>query len=110
MAANTLRDFLAETFNRLQRSAKDLDSASGELNAIAGLMASGTNEQFNRTDQVATAMNEMSATARKWLVTQPMPHALPMMPTNPRSRAKKSCGAPFTPSPKCVARSPTQPR
>ena len=65
MAANTLRDFLAETFNRLQRSAKDLDSASGELSAIAGLMASGTNEQFNRTDQVATAMNEMSATAQE---------------------------------------------
>nr|WP_276574192.1 methyl-accepting chemotaxis protein [Pseudomonas sputi] len=64
-AANTLRDFLAETFNHLQRSAKDLDSASGELNAIATLMAGGTNEQFNRTDQVATAMNEMSATAQE---------------------------------------------
>lgn len=65
MAANTLRDFLAETFSRLQRSANDLDSASGELSAIAGLIASGTNEQFNRTDQVATAMNEMSATAQE---------------------------------------------
>jgi len=65
MAANTLRDFLAETFSRLQRSAHDLDSASGELSAIAGLIASGTNEQFNRTDQVATAMNEMSATAQE---------------------------------------------
>ncbi|WP_458377099.1 methyl-accepting chemotaxis protein [Pseudomonas fluorescens] len=65
VAANTLRDFLAETFNRLQVSAKDLDGASSELKAIAGLMASGTNEQFNRTDQVATAMNEMSATAQE---------------------------------------------
>ncbi|AZF00999.1 Methyl-accepting chemotaxis sensor/transducer protein [Pseudomonas orientalis] len=65
VAANTLRDFLAETFSRLQRSANDLDSASGELSAIAGLIASGTNEQFNRTDQVATAMNEMSATAQE---------------------------------------------
>lgn len=65
MAANTLRDFLAETFTRLQRSASDLDSASGELNSIATLMAGGTNEQFNRTDQVATAMNEMSATAQE---------------------------------------------
>ncbi|WP_347901571.1 methyl-accepting chemotaxis protein [Pseudomonas purpurea] len=65
VAANTLRDFLAETFSRLQRSATDLNSASGELNSIAGLMASGTNEQFNRTDQVATAMNEMSATAQE---------------------------------------------
>ena len=65
VAANTLRDFLAETFARLQRSATDLDSASGELNSIAGLMSQGTNEQFSRTDQVATAMNEMSATAQE---------------------------------------------
>ena len=65
VAANTLRDFLAETFARLQCSATDLDSASGELNAIAGQMSHGTNEQFSRTDQVATAMNEMSATAQE---------------------------------------------
>nr|WP_314531822.1 methyl-accepting chemotaxis protein [uncultured Pseudomonas sp.] len=65
IAANTLRDFLADTFSRLQRSASDLDSASGELKSIASLMAGGTNEQFNRTDQVATAMNEMSATAQE---------------------------------------------
>ena len=65
VAANTLRDFLADTFTRLQGSAKDLDSASGELNAIARLMASGTHEQFSRTDQVATAMTEMSATAQE---------------------------------------------
>ncbi|NQD96484.1 methyl-accepting chemotaxis protein, partial [Pseudomonas sp. CrR25] len=65
VAANTLRDFLAETFSRLQRSTADLDSASGELNAIAALMAQGTREQFSRTDQVATAMHEMSATAQE---------------------------------------------
>ncbi|WP_025126914.1 methyl-accepting chemotaxis protein [Pseudomonas sp. PH1b] len=65
MAANTLRDFLAQTFSSLQRSASDLDSSSGELNAIATLMSQGTNEQFSRTDQVATAMNEMSATAQE---------------------------------------------
>ncbi|BAQ76305.1 methyl-accepting chemotaxis protein [Pseudomonas sp. Os17] len=64
-AANTLRDFLAQTFSSLQRSASDLDSSSGELNAIATLMSQGTNEQFSRTDQVATAMNEMSATAQE---------------------------------------------
>ncbi|KAF2410324.1 methyl-accepting chemotaxis protein [Pseudomonas antarctica] len=64
-AANTLRDFLAETFSRLQRSATDLVSASGELSSIAGQMANGTHEQFNRTDQVATAMTEMSATAQE---------------------------------------------
>ncbi|WP_419735325.1 methyl-accepting chemotaxis protein [Pseudomonas sp. COR18] len=65
VAANTLRDFLADTFNRLKLSTANLDSASGELNAIAGLMATGTHEQFERTDQVATAMTEMSATAQE---------------------------------------------
>lgn len=65
VAANVLRDFLADTFTRLQRSTSDLDSASGELNAIAVLMGQGTREQFSRTDQVATAMHEMSATAQE---------------------------------------------
>ncbi|EIK51312.1 methyl-accepting chemotaxis protein [Stutzerimonas stutzeri TS44] len=65
VAANTLRDFLADTFNNLQRSAANLDSASGELNAISTLMAQGAGEQFSRTDQVATAMHEMSATAQE---------------------------------------------
>ncbi|AYC34160.1 methyl-accepting chemotaxis protein [Pseudomonas cavernae] len=65
VAANTLRDFLADTFSRLQHSTGELDSASGELNAIATLMAQGTREQFSRTDQVATAMHEMSATAQE---------------------------------------------
>ncbi len=65
VAANILRDFLADTFTRLQRSTSDLDSASGELNAIAALMGQGTREQFSRTDQVATAMHEMSATAQE---------------------------------------------
>ncbi|MBC2659220.1 methyl-accepting chemotaxis protein [Pseudomonas sp. MSSRFD41] len=64
-AANTLRDFLAQTFTSLQRSASDLDTSSGELNSIATLMSQGTNDQFSRTDQVATAMNEMSATAQE---------------------------------------------
>jgi len=64
-AANILRDFLADTFTRLKRSTADLDTASGELNSIATLMAQGTREQFSRTDQVATAMHEMSATAQE---------------------------------------------
>lgn len=65
VAANILRDFLADTFTRLQRSTSDLDSASGELNAIATLMGQGAREQFSRTDQVATAMHEMSATSQE---------------------------------------------
>ncbi|MCQ4327437.1 methyl-accepting chemotaxis protein [Stutzerimonas stutzeri] len=65
VAANILRDFLADTFAQLQRSTSNLDSASGELNAIATLMAEGARDQFSRTDQVATAMHEMSATAQE---------------------------------------------
>ena len=38
-AANTLRDFLAETFSRLQRSATDLVSASGELNEVTARLS-----------------------------------------------------------------------
>ncbi|SFP96255.1 methyl-accepting chemotaxis protein [Pseudomonas borbori] len=64
-AANTLRDFLADTFSRLQQSTVNLDSASSELSSISAQMAQGTHEQFSRTDQVATAMHEMSATAQE---------------------------------------------
>lgn len=64
-AANTLRDFLASTSERLHHSTQNLDSASSELNAIASRMTEGVSEQFERTDQVATAMHEMSATAQE---------------------------------------------
>lgn len=64
-AANTLNDFLAETFTQLQNSTRELDQASGELNSVATTIAGGTREQFTRTDQVATAMEEMSATAQQ---------------------------------------------
>ncbi|HWD33069.1 MAG TPA: methyl-accepting chemotaxis protein [Pseudomonas sp.] len=65
VAANTLRDFLADTVARLQNNAGELETASGELRSIAGSMARGTDDQFQRTDQVATAMHEMSATAQE---------------------------------------------
>lgn len=64
-AANTLRDFLAETIGRLKDNADELETASGQLRTIAGGMARGTDDQFQRTDQVAAAMHEMSATAQE---------------------------------------------
>ena len=64
-AANTLRDFLASTTESLRLSSGNLSTASGELNSIASRMTLGINEQFERTDQVATAMHEMSATAQE---------------------------------------------
>lgn len=63
-AANTLRDFLAESIGRLKDNAEELEGASGQLRNLAGDMARGTQDQFQRTDQVATAMHEMSATAQ----------------------------------------------
>ncbi|AUY37106.1 methyl-accepting chemotaxis protein [Pseudomonas soli] len=65
LAANTLRDFLADTVGRLKDNAEELESASGQLSRIASDMAHGTHDQFQRTDQVATAMHEMSATAQE---------------------------------------------
>ena len=61
-AANTLDDFLVATFAQLEISTRELDQASGELNSVATIISGGTREQFTRTDQVATAMEEMSAT------------------------------------------------
>ncbi|PHN80267.1 chemotaxis protein [Pseudomonas syringae pv. cerasicola] len=65
IAANVLRDFLTDTFKHLKHSISELDAAGNELNSIATVMAQGTHEQFERTDQVATAMTEMSATAQE---------------------------------------------
>ncbi|MFY9961443.1 MAG: HAMP domain-containing methyl-accepting chemotaxis protein [Pseudomonas sp.] len=65
VAANTLRDFLADTVARLQDNAGELENASGELRNIACGMARGADDQFQRTDQVATAMHQMSATAQE---------------------------------------------
>jgi len=65
IASNTLRDFLASTTQSLQQSSGNLDSASGELNNIASRMTQGIQDQFTRTDQVATAMHQMSATAQE---------------------------------------------
>ncbi len=64
-SANLLRDFLADASQQLHHSTQELDSASGNLNNIATLMTEGVREQFDRTDQVATAMQEMSATAQE---------------------------------------------
>ena len=63
-AANRLRDFLADTSSQLRHSSSELDLSSNELRAIAGIMSQGSHEQFERTDQVATAMHEMSATVQ----------------------------------------------
>ncbi|TKA93115.1 methyl-accepting chemotaxis protein [Halopseudomonas bauzanensis] len=62
-AANQLRGFLAETAEGLRHGTTELDRASGGLNTVATRMAQGSREQFSRTDQVAAAIQEMSATS-----------------------------------------------
>ena len=63
-AANSLRDSLVDTFSQIKHSTDQLDRASSELQQISGKMADGTQDQFARTDLLATAMHEMSATAQ----------------------------------------------
>lgn len=62
-SAEQLRGFLRDTATGLRRSTGELDQASGGLDSVATRMAHGSREQFSRTDQVATAMQEMAATA-----------------------------------------------
>ena len=62
-AANRLREFMQTLSQQLRRGTGELDAATHELSSVAGHIGHGIREQFSRTDQVATAMHEMSATA-----------------------------------------------
>ncbi|MCY1394887.1 Methyl-accepting chemotaxis protein CtpH [compost metagenome] len=64
-AANALNDRLSDTFASLGQGSKQLDKTSDELNAIAAYFGQGIQDQNLRTDQVATAMEEMSAAAQE---------------------------------------------
>ena len=62
-AADTLRDSLVKTFSHIRLSTSELDSTSSGLQQISRELAASTQEQFAKTDQLATAMHEMAATA-----------------------------------------------
>ncbi|MCO6705021.1 methyl-accepting chemotaxis protein, partial [Streptomyces sp. CHB9.2] len=62
-AANHLRDFFVDLAGQLRQGTGALDATTQELGAIAQRSGEGIRDQFSRTDQVATAMHEMSATA-----------------------------------------------
>ena len=64
LAAERLRDSLANTFAQIKSSTDLLDNASQDLQQISAVMAQGTQDQYSRTDMLATAMHEMSATAQ----------------------------------------------
>ncbi|WP_320152688.1 methyl-accepting chemotaxis protein [uncultured Tolumonas sp.] len=63
-AANILRDSLFSTFTQLKQSIDQLDQSSSKLKNTASIMAGSARDQLGRTDLVATAMHEMSATAQ----------------------------------------------
>ena len=62
-AADKLRDSLVKTFSHIRLSTSELDETSSGLQQISRELASSTQEQFAKTDQLATAMHEMAATA-----------------------------------------------
>ena len=64
-AANHLRDFFVDLAGQLRQGTGALDATTQELGAIAQRSGEGIRDQFSRTDQVATAMHEMSATAEE---------------------------------------------
>lgn len=64
-AANRLREFMQTLSQQLRRGTGELDAATNDLSSVAGHIGHGIREQFSRTDQVATAMHEMSATAEE---------------------------------------------
>ncbi|SDI88215.1 methyl-accepting chemotaxis protein [Pseudomonas flavescens] len=64
-AANRLREFMQALSRQLRNGTGELDAASQALSSVAGHIGHGIREQFSRTDQVATAMHEMSATAEE---------------------------------------------
>jgi len=63
-AANRLQGFLQETLEQLQLSHDELEHNSLTLGSIASQLTHGTQDQLSRTDMVATAMHEMTATAQ----------------------------------------------
>lgn len=64
-AANHLRDFFSDLAGQLRQGTGALDATTQALGAIAQRSGEGIRDQFSRTDQVATAMHEMSATAEE---------------------------------------------
>ena len=63
-AANRLQSFLQDTLAQLQRSHDELAQSSLTLGSISSQLTGGTQDQLSRTDMVATAMHEMTATAQ----------------------------------------------
>jgi methyl-accepting chemotaxis protein len=63
LAVQTLRDTLDDSASAIEGALQELGSSASALVSIAGKIEKGTQDQYQRTDQVATAMTEMSSAA-----------------------------------------------
>lgn len=59
-SANRLQAYLAELINKLESQAQSLISASESMQRVSGSTSELTSQQFAATDQVATAVTELS--------------------------------------------------
>lgn len=63
LAVQTLRDTLDDSATSIEHALHELGSSATALVNIAGKIEKGTQDQYQRTDQVATAMTQMSSAA-----------------------------------------------
>ncbi|MBK1648328.1 methyl-accepting chemotaxis protein [Rhabdochromatium marinum] len=64
-AFNAMMDNFRELIARVLEASRDLSGAATDLSSITDRTNAGVNHQRNEVDQLATAMNEMSATAQE---------------------------------------------
>ncbi|MCP5326323.1 MAG: methyl-accepting chemotaxis protein [Oceanospirillaceae bacterium] len=62
-AVRSLRDTLNDSAGAIEATLRELGGAAGALVNISGKIEKGTKDQYQRTDQVATAMTQMSSAA-----------------------------------------------
>jgi methyl-accepting chemotaxis protein len=62
---HTLKGIFNKVMQEITHSTEDLSQSSSQLNDIASLISTGTHDQHMRTDQVATAMNQMTSTSQE---------------------------------------------
>lgn len=64
-ASRRLHSFLSNLSSQLKDTTSDLDLASGSLNSACETMSENAQQGHSRTDQIAAAMQEMTATAQE---------------------------------------------
>lgn len=88
-AANTLRDFLAETVGRLKDNADELETASGQLRTLAGEWPGARMISSSAPTKWPRRCTRCPPPRRRWRATQPRLRGRQTMPTTaPRPGSK----------------------